>query len=239
MNDSRFVLFILLAVLAFKSQAQQKPVVYLIPGQGSDHRVFKNFVLDSTFEIRHIEYVTPEEGMNMSNYALLLSQQIDTNEPFVLVGVSLGGMLATEMNDFLEPEQTIVISTAKTREELPWQYKFQRKLPIYRMFTGKALQKGAQIMQPLVEPDRKQEKETCKAMLSDKDPDFMKRTITMILEWDRPDYNPEIIHIHGNKDNTIPIRNVHYDYLLENGSHMMALTQGEVISRLINEILTK
>ncbi len=92
-------------------------------------------------------------------------------------------------------------------------------------------------MQPIVEPVQKQYKEIFKSMLNDKDPEFLKRTIGMIINWERVCYSNEIIHIHGDKDNTIPIRNVKYDYLIENGSHMMVLTKGEEISKLINKIL--
>tara|TARA_Y100000768_G_C23733642_1_gene566046 strand:- start:121 stop:357 length:237 start_codon:yes stop_codon:yes gene_type:complete len=75
-------------------------------------------------------------------------------------------------------------------------------------------------------------------MLDAKDPAFLKRTIAMILEWDREEYPNEIVHIHGNKDSTIPIRNVNYNYLVEDGSHMMALTKGKEISEIISAILS-
>ncbi|MEZ5071272.1 MAG: hypothetical protein R2751_09945 [Bacteroidales bacterium] len=58
-----------------------------------------------------------------------------------------------------------------------------------------------------------------------------------ILEWERTESPGNIIHIHGDQDHTIPIRNVSFDFLVEGGSHMMVLTRGEEISRIINEIL--
>lgn len=59
----------------------------------------------------------------------------------------------------------------------------------------------------------------------------------MILNWEREVAPQSIVHIHGNKDKTIPIKNVHYDYKVDKGSHMMTLTRGEEISELILEIL--
>ena len=216
-----------------------KPVIYLIPGQGSDYRIFNNLEIDSTYEIKNVFYSIPDKEMTMRDFAIELSKQIDTNRPFILIGVSLGGMIATEMGDFLDPEKIILISSAKCREELPKRYKFQRYFPVYKIIPSKAAKRGAQILQPIVEPDRKHEKETFKSMLRDKDPVFLKRTIKMILEWDRVDFRKDIIHIHGDNDKTIPIRNVKYDYLLKNGSHMMALTRGDEISALLNAILLK
>ena len=59
----------------------------------------------------------------------------------------------------------------------------------------------------------------------------------MILEWKRETYSQNIIHIHGDLDKTIPARNVAFDYLIEDGSHMMVLTRGDLISELLNQIL--
>jgi surfactin synthase thioesterase subunit len=67
----------------------------------------------------------------MYSYAKKLSHQIDTTQPFILIGVSLGGMLATEMTDFIQPEKTIIISSAKNKYELPHRYRFQNIVPIY------------------------------------------------------------------------------------------------------------
>jgi len=212
-------------------------VIYLIPGQGSDYRLFKNLLIDNKYKIKYITYNVPGKNMTLHEYAKELALQIDTTEKFVLIGVSLGGMISTEMCEFLNPIKTIVISSAKNRNELPKRYKFQRKFPIYKIVPPHITKIGAKILQPIVEPDRNKEKETCKKMLNDKDPLFLKRTIKMIMEWDRIKYKPEIIHIHGNNDKTIPIRNVKYNYLVPDGSHMMVLTRGEEISNLIYEIL--
>lgn len=214
-----------------------KPVIYLLPGQGSDYRLFNNLDLDEKFDVIHIRYHTPEEGLSMKGYALQLSRQIDTSKSFILIGVSLGGMLATEMSEFLKAEKVIIISSAKSRHELPGRYKFQKTIPIYRLFSSTTVSIGAQVMQPIVEPDRKKEKETCKSMLRDKDPDFLRLTIDMIINWEREAFSDHIIHIHGDNDHTIPHRNVKYGYLIENGSHMMTLTRGKEISKLLNSIL--
>jgi len=211
--------------------------VYLIPGQGADDRLFRNIILDERYELRHINYTTPQQGTTLPEYAKTLAEQIDIRYPFVLIGVSLGGMLAVEMNEFLSPEKTIIISSAKNRNELPGSYRFQRKIPLYKIISARLTKFGAKIMQPIVEPDRKKEKAIFKSMLNDKDPNFLKRTIEMIMNWERINYNEKIIHIHGERDKTIPIRNVQYDYKIDKGSHMITLTQGAEINDLLLKIL--
>ena len=157
-------------------------IVYLIPGQGADLRLFNNLNIDSAFEIKHVQYFTPEKGLTLQEYSKQLSSQIDTTQEFVLIGVSLGGMIATEMAEFLSPQKVIIISSAKNRKELPLQYRFQKNIPLYKLLTPNLAKKGALIMQPIVEPDRNKEKETFVQMLKDKDPVFLKRTIEMIIK---------------------------------------------------------
>lgn len=215
----------------------EKLDVYLIPGQGSDYRLFDSLNLGDAYNTIYVHHCLPDEDMQMQDYAKELFYQIDTSRPYVLIGVSLGGMLAVEMNAFHKPYKTIIISSAKSRNELPARYRFQEHVPIYEVVSGDLSKKGALFLQPIVEPDRDNQKETFVSMLEDKDPDFLKRTIAMILEWQREESPEHIIHIHGNKDRTIPIKNVEYDYLIEEGSHMMVLTRSAEISKLLEKIL--
>lgn len=216
-----------------------KTIVYLIPGQGGDARLYNKFAIDSTyFEIRHITYFTPEKGWSMKRFAQELSKQIDTTQRFALVGVSLGGMLASEINEFLSPQKVILISSAKHRKELPFRYRFQKSIPIYKLVPKGLYKAGAKLLQPIVEPDRRHNKSTFVAMLGDKDPAFLKRTTAMIMEWDKTvSAQNNVVHIHGSNDSTIPARNVKFQFLVEGGSHMMVLTQAEVINNLVNGIL--
>ena len=143
------------------------------------------------------------------------------------------------MADFLHPEKVIVISSAKSRKEFPGRYRFQKIVPVYWGVPGIAIKTGARILQPLVEPDRNKDKATFKSMLRNKDPLFLKRTTTMILTWKRESYSNKIVHIHGDIDKTLPPRFVQYDYLVEDGSHMMVLTRGKLISELIYGIMNE
>ena len=93
-------------------------------------------------------------------------------------------------------------------------------------------------MQPIVEPDSKQDRQFFKDMLNDKDPVFLRRTINMIIRLEYQNCQQNIIHIHGDNDHTIPSKNVDIDYLIPNGSHMMVYTRAEEISGIINQILS-
>lgn len=212
--------------------------IYLFPGQGTDRRIFDSLSIDPKYEVRIIEYVSPDKGMTMNTFAKQLSVQIDTTEEFILVGVSLGGMLCVELDEILNPSKTIIISSAKNFNELPFRYKFQKKIPLYKLFPPRMILAGAKILQPIVEPDRNKNKSTFKSMLGSKNRVFMKRSVGLIINWSRTTNNSSIYHIHGTKDHTLPIRKIKSPmYIVDKGSHMMTLTRAKEISFLLNSIL--
>jgi len=220
---------------------QQKTTIYCFPGQGSDFRLFDSIKVDTTlFELSFIEYGTPKDWMNMKDFAYSLINEIDTLNPYVLLGISLGGMLCAELNEILNPWKTILISSTKNKNELPFRYRFQKTIPLYKLFPKSFLLAGAKIMQPLVEPDRKKNKETFKEMLNEKNATYMKRTINLIITWERDTNTKKAYQIHGNKDHTLPLRHIQNpDFIVENGSHMMTLTRGTEISHILNHILSE
>ncbi len=232
------ILFLLFTQLLTNLSFSNTPTtVYFFHGQGSDERVFSKIKLDSNFRIVYIAYPIPEKGMTLPEYANTIRTQIDTNQPYIFIGMSLGGMICTELSDVLKPEKVIIISSAKCRKELPFRYRFQKTIPINKIVPKGLVKGGALVLQPLVEPDRNKNKETFKSMLKGQDAGYLKQTADMIINWERKTYDARIVHIHGTNDHTIPLRNVKTNYVIEDGSHMMTLTRGEEINLLILSIL--
>lgn len=233
----KVLLFTLLFLITYCSNAQSKVTVYFIPGLGTDYRIFTKIKLDDTYEVKYLHYVTPKKNATIKEFAHVMAKQIDTTSKYVIVGASLGGMLATEMIEFMSPEKVILIASAKSRLEFPNLYRFQKVIPLQKLVSGEKIKKSTGFLQSRVEPDCKNGDGIYETMLDEKDPVFMKRAVDMIVNWDRVNYSNKIIHIHGNKDNTLPIRKVKPDYVIDNGSHVMAYTRSEEISMIINNVL--
>lgn len=227
--------FVLLSPVLLHAQK----VFYCIPGQGSDSRLFKNISIDSC-EIVYIEYEIPEKGASMSSYARQLANQIDTTQKFSLVGVSLGGMLAVELSKITAPEEVILIASAKTKSELPKTYQFFQKLPIHLLLSGRFYKFWTILLQPLYEPMPKADQLLWREMMRGKDPVFMKRAVQCIVGWENEEYDEEqMLHIHGTKDKTLPIKHIVNPVLIDNGTHIMTLLKGEEISAIINDQLNR
>jgi pimeloyl-ACP methyl ester carboxylesterase len=227
--------FCMLGWLQYSVAQAPVPVnLYLLPGQGADARLFDSLHFPAHFVVHHISYPIPAAKITMLEFARQLAMDIDTTQPFILMGASFGGMLCAEMSTFLHPQRTIIVSSAKHRKELPYRYRLQRFVPVYRVLPPSVIKMGALVIQPIVEPDRRSQKDTFKSMLKSKDPYYMKRSVALILSWDKTEESPEIIHIHGTKDHIIPMRNVKADVIIPKGSHVMTLTQAEQVQQAID-----
>ncbi len=236
---TNYLLLIPQLLICLTAFCQMQTTIYFFPGQGSDKRIFDSLTIDPSFKLKFVEYGTPDKKVTLKQFAQQLSKEIDTTEKFILIGVSLGGMLCSELSEILKPEKTIIISSAKNRSELPLRYRFQKYFPLYALFPGSFLLAGAKLMQPIVEPDRNKNKEVFKSMLGKKDSKYLKRTIKMIIRWDKDAVaDAKIIHIHGSNDHTLPFKKITSpQYVIPNGSHMMTLTRAAEISEILNKLL--
>lgn len=226
-----------ICIFLFFNTALISQTVYFFPGQGSDERIFEKISLDSSYKKVFLSFPIPKKGESMKQYAFEIAKHIDTSSAYSFVGVSLGGMLISELLDVYKPQKAIIISSAKCRSELPFRYRFQKYVPINKIIPKRLIKMGAKILQPIVEADRNKNKKTFKAMLHSKHPKYLKRTVNLIVNWNKKEANPKIIHIHGSKDKTIPMRNVKNPIVIEKGSHMFTLTRGEELNILLLKLL--
>lgn len=219
--------------------APAQTTVYLFPGQGSDERIFSRIKWDTAaYRIVHIRYPVPEKGTSLTEFSKLVARQLDsTQTDYVFIGVSLGGMICSELSHSWRPRKIILLSGAKCRSELPPRYRFQKHVPVYSIIPPILIKWGALLLQPLVEPDRKRYKAVFKSMLRSKPPVYLKRTVAMIIRWDKKEPGQGCYHIHGSSDHTLPARYVKADTLIRKGSHMMTLTRHEEMEQLLHEKL--
>ncbi|MEM7654972.1 MAG: alpha/beta hydrolase [Bacteroidota bacterium] len=233
---------LLLGLLPLMLMAQDSTLphkLYLIPGQAGDARSFQFLDLDPAYEVEILEHILPEKGERMESYAQRMAARIDTTRPFSLVGVSLGGMVSMEMSKHLNPTQVILIASAKGKDEIPFRYKMLRALPLYKVFGGKFYVTATNIVRPLFEHDSKEVDDISRAMLEDLPPKFLKRAIHCIVHWRNEEVPEYLVHIHGDRDNTLPYKHIEGAICLEEGTHMMILTRAKEISEIINQTMAE
>jgi pimeloyl-ACP methyl ester carboxylesterase len=75
----------------------------------------------------------------MNSYCERLATRINTHDDFTLVGLSFGGMIATELSGIVHSGQTILISSAGSRAELSWYYRLAGTLQLGRLVSPSVL----------------------------------------------------------------------------------------------------
>jgi pimeloyl-ACP methyl ester carboxylesterase len=211
--------------------------IYFLPGLGADHRLFDEISLPG-YRIVHVTLPVPEKGATMESYAKSIANQIDTTGKFILIGVSLGGMISCELDEILRPHKTILISSARNQSEIPALYKLQAKMGTHNLVPGWLLKYSGALLQGIYEPKSWKDRHFFRAMLLVKPAVYFKRTVNMIIQWKRTESNNNIIHIHGTGDRTLPFKLVKRpDYVIPGGSHMMVYTRGKEINKILLELI--
>jgi hypothetical protein len=212
--------------------------VYCIPGLGVNQQLFKNLKLTNC-KVTHIQWLTPVKGETLPEYAMRLAQQIDTSKPFVLIGVSFGGMCSIEIAKRLAPVKTFLISSSKVRSELPKSLRFLSILPGHQLLSDTIFLKGARIVKNKLGVTAEMEQDF-EEMLTPPPDGYFSKAVDMIVNWQNEEYPSNVFHIHGNADDVLPYKeDVMYNYIVQDGSHMMVVDRGEEISEVINMELEK
>jgi pimeloyl-ACP methyl ester carboxylesterase len=110
--------------------------IYIISGLGADRRAFSKLVFPPEISVIHLDWIPPAANESLINYARRLGERIDQTAPYYLIGLSFGGMLATEITRIMNPIHTFLISSIATYKELPWYYRaagsisLQKAIPV-------------------------------------------------------------------------------------------------------------
>lgn len=204
---------------------------YLVPGLGGDKRMYEG-------QLKHfpnaevLEFIPPLRKESMANYSKRLASKIDTTKPFNLLGVSLGGMMCMEMAKFLQPEKILLISSVKTRKELPLIIRFFKYFPIQKLIPGAVylyiflfvvwLKSFTLRRNPITKKLRD--------MARDADRSFVRWAVHQVVIWDNEAVAKQVYHIHGQRDYLFPLYRVKVDEVIEKGTHAMILTHVPAIN---------
>ncbi|HHG84107.1 MAG TPA: alpha/beta hydrolase [Bacteroidetes bacterium] len=205
---------------------RDKPKLYLIPGLGSDRRIFTGLKRQG-LEFEVIEFIPPLPGEKLREYAIRLAAPIDVNQPFIIGGVSLGGIMSVEIARHFQPEKVILISSVKTAREVPFYFKLLRYLPLHRPMSGN-------FFKYYVPRDKRKgmadwHNEIVDQMRKDADPDFVKWAIHAVVHWRNQQVPENLIHIHGTHDVMFPAIFLGPRTTIQNGRHIMVLSNAELV----------
>lgn len=205
--------------------------IYCLSGIGADDRIFAKLSIPG-YELVHLAWIKPERYETLPHYALRIAKLIDEPNPIIL-GLSFGGMLCTEIAKAIPVKKAFLISSAKTKLELP---------KLNRAVLGLI---RSQILPPFVYsiPNRyickifgaetPDEMRLLNGIISDADGAFVKWASGAIIDWHNEVVPPGIVHIHGTNDKVLLSATSKPDYWIEGGTHLMVYSRAGEVSAII------
>jgi pimeloyl-ACP methyl ester carboxylesterase len=211
--------------------------IYLISGLGSDAAIFKNLTFRKGANIHYLHWIFPKAKESLRSYALRLAEGIDQSVPFAIIGLSFGGMLATEMATVLHPQRTVLVSSVPARHQLPFYYLFFGKMKVNKLIPVFKPKTAPRFIASFFGAETQDDYLCFQQLLNRSDPRFTKWAIDAILNWDRTEAPANLIRIHGDKDKVLPLGNENVDYLIRKGSHFMIFNRADEISKILETLI--
>ncbi len=208
--------------------------IYAIPGLGADKRVFDYLELEHPLVA--IEWVDPKLNEPIEAYAMRLTEQMNLDEPFAIMGLSFGGLIAVEMAKKLDRvEKTILVSSAAVKDEIPLIYRMFGKTGIQKIIPAKAMIPHKALMHFVFGTVHT---EVLDGIIEDSNPDFVKWAVDVLTNWSNEEIVDPLYQICGTKDLIMPPGGAGKLHLVEGGEHLMIVDKAESVSECINSIFS-
>jgi pimeloyl-ACP methyl ester carboxylesterase len=213
--------------------------VFLIAGLGADTRLYNNIDIPSGYEVIPVDWIDQDKTDTLKSYAQKLIYQYNITRGSIVIGTSLGGMLAMEISKLIPLNKTILISSIKTSDEAPGYFRLFRNVPLFKILPGKIFNSVGFMIKPIFGKMTDGDAWLLNDMLRNTSPAFIKWAMGAVVKWDNKTIPPNVYHIHGDKDLVFPYKNVKNAELIKGGTHIMVYNMAKQVNKLLKNILKK
>jgi pimeloyl-ACP methyl ester carboxylesterase len=210
--------------------------VYFTSGIGADYRLFTHLRLPEGFEAAYIHWIPPIDNESLAQYAARLSEQVDTSQPFILAGLSLGGIMSVEMAKRLQPQCTIIISSVPVSAHLPRFYRMAGQLGLGKWVPASLLKAATTVKHSLMMRPAAN-RQLMMDVIRSGDDRFIRWALNAVLEWDNADIPQPFFHLHGTRDEVFPIGLTKPTHIIRKGGHMFLLDRADTVNRILRDLL--
>ncbi|PID58689.1 MAG: hypothetical protein CR986_07435 [Ignavibacteriae bacterium] len=211
------------------------PNIFLMPGLGFDYRVFSNLDLKNC-NINYLDWLEPNKEETLASYVERVEKQITfNNKPIILIGHSFGGIIVQEIANKNDVEKVIIISSIKSKDEIPLNLKFLKVFPVYKFLNKKLILKSFPIWARLFGYNSEKGRKLYNLMLDNCTNNYLRWSLEKISHWEE-NYNlKNLVHIHGTNDKTFSIKLIDRPIKVKDGSHFMVFSRSEEVSEILNK----
>lgn len=208
-----------------------------MPGLAANPTIFEHIKLpEDQFEIHWLEWFLPEPKESLEAYAKRMTEKIEGENP-VLIGVSFGGILVQEMAKIIPVRKTIIISSVKTNTEFPKRIKFAKTTKAYKLIPTGLFGNIEVLAKYAFGETAKSRIQLYEKFLSMRDKKYLDWALEQVVSWSRKEADTSIVHIHGDKDEVFPLKNIHDAIIIKGGTHVMIVNKYRWLNRNLPAII--
>ncbi|WP_299556203.1 alpha/beta hydrolase [Seonamhaeicola sp.] len=211
--------------------------VYLMPGMAASPLIFENIKLpEDRFKLHYLEWMVPLEDESLTDYALRMTDHIKYDN-IVLLGVSFGGVLVQEMSKHLNVRKLIIVSSVKSKNEIPKHMQLAGSTGIYKLLPTQLASKVDLLEKYAFGKNFTKRLKLYKRYLSVNDNRYLSWAIKQMVNWDQKEPPEGIVHIHGDNDAVFPIKSIHGCMTISKGSHIMIINKYKWFNEHLTDII--
>ncbi|GAA4272134.1 alpha/beta hydrolase [Aquimarina gracilis] len=203
----------------------------------ADVSIFENIRLpEDHFSTYMVPWKIPNKKESMGEYAKRMCLEIK-HDNAVLVGVSFGGVVVQEMSKYLNVKKVIIISSVKSKHELPRRMKLARKTKLYKLLPTSLVSKIDNWEKLAFGEFAKKRAAMYQKYLSVNDKTYLDWAIEKMVCWDQEKCPNRLVHIHGDRDIVFPISNIKNCITVDKGTHVMIVNRARWFNKNLPEII--
>ncbi len=165
-----------------------------------------------------------------------MQKQIPIDQEFILLGVSLGGLIAIEINKVRKAKELVLISTFEASTEFRIHYKIIAATSILKLFPHHLLLMNKSY---LVKWFGTSKQKLLKEILEDTDSKFVKWALIAASQWIQEESVDNRLRIHGDNDLIIPFPKEKKVKRIVGGGHFMIVDHAKEISNFVSDYLSE
>jgi pimeloyl-ACP methyl ester carboxylesterase len=205
---------------------------YLIPGMGANAQLYAHYQLPG--EIHVLDWPAQGNSTTLADYAKILAENI-TTENNVIVGSSMGGMVATELSHLLHPKATILLSAPCSHQQFPLLLRALKHIGLHGLLRPNQIYRLAKSADLFMGFENATHRQMFYDMLKSNGPEFLHFSVKAVLEWQ---HNGEptgpYVHILGVRDRLFKSEKMANPIIIKDAGHFATFEKSDLICRLIN-----
>jgi len=139
------------------------------------------------------------------------------------LGVSFGGMLVQEMAKIIQVKKVIVVSSVKSKHELPKRMIFAKYTKVHKLLPTSLVNNVELLAKYAFGESVTKRLHLYEKYLSIRDKYYIDWSIDQIVNWQQEAPPSNIVHIQGERDAVFPLVNIKDCIVVKNGTHTMII----------------